>query len=97
MEGKTVGRSRNRWKSYCKAKRKQRIDKERAAERWPTYYNNLHQYSKNKIHCSCPLCRAKKKFDGPGMQDLRRAEAMDASEQDYYLKNALDELEENVL
>ena len=23
------------------------------------WYNNLHQYSKNKIHCSCPLCRAK--------------------------------------
>ena len=21
------------------------------------YYGNLHQYSKNKIHCSCPLCR----------------------------------------
>ena len=23
------------------------------------YYDNLHQYSKNKIHCSCPMCRAK--------------------------------------
>lgn len=23
------------------------------------YYNNLHQYSKNKIHCSCPICAAK--------------------------------------
>lgn len=23
------------------------------------YYDNLHQYSKNKIHCSCPLCKAK--------------------------------------
>ena len=21
------------------------------------YYDNLHQYSKHKIHCSCPLCR----------------------------------------
>ncbi len=20
------------------------------------WYNNLHQYSKNKIHCSCPMC-----------------------------------------
>ena len=26
-----------------------------------SYYNNLHQYSKNKIHCSCPLCAAKSK------------------------------------
>lgn len=23
------------------------------------YYNNIHQYSKNKIHCSCPLCTNK--------------------------------------
>jgi hypothetical protein len=23
------------------------------------FYNNLHQYSKNKIHCSCPMCSAK--------------------------------------
>lgn len=23
------------------------------------YYDNLHQYSKNKIHCSCPICAAK--------------------------------------
>ena len=21
-----------------------------------SYYDNLHQYSKNKIHCSCPMC-----------------------------------------
>ena len=23
------------------------------------YYDNIHQYSKNKIHCSCPSCKAK--------------------------------------
>ena len=23
------------------------------------FYDNLHQYSKNKIHCSCPRCAAK--------------------------------------
>lgn len=23
------------------------------------YYDNLHQYSKNKVHCSCPLCAGK--------------------------------------
>lgn len=23
------------------------------------YYDNLHQFSKNKIHCSCPLCANK--------------------------------------
>lgn len=25
------------------------------------YYNNLHQFSKNKIHCSCWMCSAKSK------------------------------------
>lgn len=25
------------------------------------WYNNLHQYSKNKIHCSCPICKTKTK------------------------------------
>ena len=28
------------------------------------YYDNLHQYSKNKIHCSCPMCASKTKTDG---------------------------------
>ena len=23
------------------------------------YYQHLHQFSKNKIHCSCPMCSAK--------------------------------------
>ena len=28
------------------------------------WYDNLHQYSKNKIHCSCPMCSAKTKNKG---------------------------------
>ena len=28
------------------------------------YYDNLHQYSKNKIHCSCPLCSSKTRNKG---------------------------------
>ena len=43
----------NNWKH---ALRKRRIARE--VLKWD-YYNNLHQYSKNKIHCSCPLCSAK--------------------------------------
>lgn len=42
----------NDWK---KAIRKKRIIN---AYGWD-YYDNLHQYSKNKIHCSCPICSAK--------------------------------------
>lgn len=43
----------NNWKH---ALRRRRIARE--VLKWD-YYNNLHQYSKNKIHCSCPLCRGK--------------------------------------
>ena len=28
------------------------------------FYKNLHQYSKNKIHCSCPNCSAKTRNKG---------------------------------
>lgn len=28
------------------------------------FYKNLHSYSKNKIHCSCPMCSAKTKNKG---------------------------------
>ena len=27
---------------------------------WSPWYNNLHQYSKNKIHCSCDMCNRRK-------------------------------------
>lgn len=46
------------------------------------WYDNLHQYSKNKVHCSCPLCAAKtnpkRKRIGRGytMQDQRRVDEM---------------------
>ena len=48
------------------------------------YYDNLHQYSKNKIHCSCPLCRSKTNNKGSrfgpcenwSISDTRRIEEM---------------------
>lgn len=43
---------------YIKAIRKRRIDHE-VDPNFPDWYNNLHQYSKNKIHCSCPMCSQK--------------------------------------
>ena len=48
----TAEKRHNDWK---KAIRKKRIIN---AYGWD-YYDNLHQYSKNKIHCSCPMCTAK--------------------------------------
>lgn len=50
----------NRDVSIRKALRKRRIAREvyYDGDTHP-YYNNLHQYSKNKIHCSCSMCSAK--------------------------------------
>ena len=45
-----------RYQCWRHALRKQRICRKKYG--WE-YYHNLHQYSKNKIHCSCPLCSAK--------------------------------------
>ena len=52
--------------AITKAVRKKKIDKDRHAWSrivgWVPYYDNLHQYSKNKVHCSCRMCRGKDYF-----------------------------------
>ena len=63
---KNMNRGIRRKKDYCKAKRKEYISKEVYGVDW---YDNLHQYSKNKVHCSCPMCASKtnlKKWRGSG-------------------------------
>lgn len=62
---KPRSRAYNRDVSKRKALRKKRI----SDNFWPhasdyPYYDNLHQYSKNKIHCSCPMCSQKTKNKG---------------------------------
>lgn len=86
----------NRRRSILKALRKRRI-----AEKIYgflhgeyAYYDNLHQYSKNKIHCSCPMCAQKtngasisrfKRFV-PGsdykISDVRKLQRLDYSEKE---------------
>ena len=90
-----------RRKNLTKALRKRNITKHYWSSTFHPYYDNLHQYSKNKIHCSCPMCSAKTRNKGhrgrknyhPAINykpsDLRRQVAMDQSEADY--KNGLDE------
>ena len=58
--------ARNREVSYRKALRKRRIAREvySYGNYICEYYDNLHQYSKNKIHCSCPDCSAKTRNKG---------------------------------
>lgn len=66
-----------------KARRKQWIAKHCFG--WD-YYDNLHQYSKNKIHCSCPLCRTKRKgnkIDSLSLRDQRQLAAMEADYLDF--------------
>lgn len=55
----------NRDISHRKALRKKRLSKEVywSPTRWE-YYDNLHQFSKNKIHCSCPNCSTKTRNKG---------------------------------
>lgn len=49
-------RAERRKDDFTKAIRKRDICREHYGFE---YYDNLHQYSKGKIHCSCPLCANK--------------------------------------
>ena len=46
-------RAYTRRMNWRKAIRKRRIVRQYGYD----FYDNLHQYSKNKIHCSCPMCK----------------------------------------
>ena len=85
------GLAYNRKKSFAKAKRKQNICKK--CYGWE-YYNNLHQYSKNKIHCSCSSCRittAKRSWCGGHRKgknwkhsDLKKINRMEWDDKNWY-------------
>lgn len=62
MRQKTLSRAYNRDISKRKALRKRRLSEEiyHDGKKYP-FFNNLHQYSKNKIHCSCVWCQQKTK------------------------------------
>ena len=63
----------------------------------PNRYDNLHQFSKNKIHCSCPYCSIKTRNKGHRRNktgnynrnlnyktsELRRLLTMDEEEMEY--------------
>lgn len=92
---KPSSRARARDLMWRKALRKRRIDHD--VSYWPMY-DNLHEYSKNKIHCSCPYCSAKTRNKGRRrwkdgnyarsinykMSDLRRQLEMDEDEKDFF-------------
>ena len=64
MENKPLSRAYNRDVSKIKALMKRQIVLN--VYRWDNsdYYDSLHQYSKNKIHCSCAQCSKKTRNKG---------------------------------
>ena len=82
---------------WRKALRKRRITQHYPGSDTIPYYDNLHQYSKNKIHCSCPLCAEKTRNKGHRRyhkgnynralnykaSELRRQISMDEQENNY--------------
>ena len=93
---KPHSRAHNRIMSKRKALRKKRLDEviNYRGKEFP-FYGNLHQYSKNKIHCSCPGCSPKTRNKGrrkrcnydPAINykisDLKRQVSMDQDVQDW--------------
>lgn len=81
-------RAERRHNSVKKAIRKRNITKEVYPDSADgNYYDNLHQYSKNKIHCSCYLCscktRDKKKKYYPMRGQRRRIDEMNYETRNY--------------
>lgn len=91
----------NRDVSFRKAMRKKRISDNYWSSRDHSYYDNLHQYSKNKIHCSCSMCSRKTRNKGKRRykagnysrslcykaSDLRKLISMDEKEKTYFGTN----------
>ena len=96
-------RAERRKTDYAKARRKRRLCEELYSDHSLgkdykfAWYDNLHQYSKNKIHCSCHLCSAKTRNKGkrrylqgnyapsynPTISDKKKIERMDYDEYTY--------------
>lgn len=63
--------AKNRSRQYTRMQERAHIAKKKRIVKnvyyWAVYEHD-HQYSKNKIHCSCPLCR----FEGPTYSDMKK-------------------------
>lgn len=74
--------------NFLHAIRKKKIDKSLPlGEEFPMY-NNLHQYSKNKIHCSCPDCRGRSAHHGDNsIEQLKISEQKKIQSMESQLEN----------
>ena len=57
-------RAYNRRMTWKHAVRKKKLSETHYWNQEHPYYDNLHQYSKNKIHCSCAGCSKKTRNKG---------------------------------
>lgn len=62
----THDRGLRRKNDYVHALRKQRKSRDSMLFDSNPWYDNLHQYSKNKIHCSCDMCNRRKSSTDAG-------------------------------
>lgn len=88
-------RAERRHNDWQKAIRKRNIVKD-VWNDGEELYDNLHQYSKNKVHCSCRLCSCKSKNKGkrrhlngnyapshnPSASDMKKIERMDYEDEE---------------
>ena len=82
MPKKNKRRAKRRKQDVTKAIRKRSICNTMYGKDW---YDNLHQYSKNKVHCSCNMCRFRPVWnpDAKPVSDMRKADAMDYKMDEY--------------
>ena len=85
-------RAERRYNDIIKALRKREITRNKYHTIYDTeYYDNLHQYSKNKIHCSCPMCSFKtnnhgrNKWYGKGSKNWKHSDLVKLAKLDINL------------
>lgn len=66
-----IDRGVRRKRDFAHALRKRRIYAKGTNYDSLFWYDNLHQYSKNKIHCSCPMCNNRKASVDAGANCIR--------------------------
>ena len=86
MPVKNRHKALRRHNSISKALRKKNISSKAYGFDW---YNNLHQYSKNKIHCSCGMCRFRSAWE-PNRRPVADMKRLDSMKYDIkeYMKSA---------
>lgn len=93
---KSNKRAEKRKNSIRKAKHKKYIAEH--IYRWQGWYDNFHQYSKNKVFCSCEMCSGCSKTNPKGhysagkrnwsTSDRKKMESMNEQEKDYAEANS---------